>query len=642
MKFPFILLLVISPFYSIAQDGTWFEETTEFRGLSGVRGFKSYVADLNGDLYPDLITITGIDYFNNESGLRLWINEYDTVLGNPKQRIFKDRTAGSGLWSNRNEESGRRTTALAIADVDNDGDNDIVTAVYFHRKETTVDNGDRAAVLLNNGNATFTYKENSGLDSLGRLNTQGVTFLDVNRDGNIDLFLGNWSEDHTNNVFQDDALLLGNGDGSFSSISHSSGIAAAAAEPLYGSSAGDWNNDGWTDIFTAPYCRTRGRLWKNNGDNTFTDATLDANYNAQFIPGDNGQPLCMWGAYPSDFDNDGDFDYFFSLVHGGLGANEGRSVIVVNGGPDQDYRLEWQRDLLPISPPSPGHHADYEACWFDADQDGLVDLLIGQGEYPNNVGRFYLYHQQPDHTFKDITLDIGFAFSPFRPVNRVRVIDFDLDGDEDMLVSAGGSNLLHLLENRIADRSNHVSILIEGPDGTNRSAIGTNIKVYTPSGMQMKEIYAGQGNAAGQNGFCQHFGIGNESKVDSIVISLPNKEQSHLVIEDPEINSLMHLTRDQFIQYTGKTEAFSVFPNPVSTPNLSVFVPESFQSRPIRFSFYSLTGKLVHSTSRLVQNNQSVIALTPSFPSSGVYLLRITPANGEPRVLKIVYNPISN
>ena len=147
--------------------------------------------------------------------------------------------------------------------------------------------------------------------------------------------------------------MKGNGDGSFDNVSLVSGI-KDDVNPLYGANATDWNNDGWIDIATCPYCRSSGSLWKNNGNGKFTDVAPDVGYNTQVLNGEGWgdvamtypKALCTWAAQPQDFDNDGDIDFLYVLVHGGFvndvyGKPAGHSTIVVNKGKDSNYKLGW-------------------------------------------------------------------------------------------------------------------------------------------------------------------------------------------------------------------------------------------------------------------------------------------------------------
>jgi hypothetical protein len=96
---------------------------------------------------------------------------------------------------------------------------------------------------------------------------------------------------------------------------------------MYGVNVTDWNNDGWQDIITSPYCRSSGSLFENMKEGYFRDASFTAKYSAQRMGGDHGQALCQWEANPADFDNDGDMDLLQVSVHGGYDEGEGRTHI---------------------------------------------------------------------------------------------------------------------------------------------------------------------------------------------------------------------------------------------------------------------------------------------------------------------------
>ncbi|MBT8326725.1 MAG: VCBS repeat-containing protein [Bacteroidia bacterium] len=587
MKKLILNFLILLPALGFAQEKWWFSNITPSVGLDNVLGGKTYISDINGDQWPDLVVISGTDYFNNELPLSVWINEDD---GNGSRK-FVDKTAFSDINANRDESrNGRRTTAIALADIDNDGDKDILAGIYFHRVESSVDNGDRTEVLLNDGNGKFTIKEDNGFEDMPRLNTQGISFLDFDKDGILDVFLANWSVDHTQNVFQHDALLRGNGDGSFTDYSFASGISNTEAEPLYGCNVGDWNNDGNIDIFTAPYCRTGGRLWSNQGNSTFVDVSENANYDAQLMAGDNGQALCMWAAYPCDYDNDEDLDLFFTMVHGGLGATEGRSTIVQNQGEANDFLLDWQIDLLPRDGPRPQHQADYEAAWTDFNNDGLMDLLVGQGSYPGNNGRVYLFMQKEDHTFEDITFELGLNVPSYVETSRVRTCDFDRDGDEDLILSTKSNNQIQVLRNDIGNYNNFIAFEISGPKGCNKDFVGGKVKLYHDGIVQTQEVYEGEGNAAGQNDLIVHFGLKQSTLVDSVVLILPNHSNEKWVLNQPEINKFHNLSDRSFVPIS---ESYTtVYPNPVYEDYLQISTHEGNYTN-VEFRVYDRMGRMV-------------------------------------------------
>ena len=205
----FTLALLISS-QPNAQDSTWFEDVTSQVGLSGVRGNCIYVADVNNDDYPDLITITGKSYTTNRKAMRLYLNLQHPDSTNPSARIFVDFTDSSGINANPDtSDTGRTVMVAVLADIDNDGDVDLITQTYYHRIDVTPDFGDRGEVLLNDGEGHFTIVPDNGIHDLGWLNTVALTCLDYDLDGNIDLYIATFFDDYTNDIFMKDYLEIG-------------------------------------------------------------------------------------------------------------------------------------------------------------------------------------------------------------------------------------------------------------------------------------------------------------------------------------------------------------------------------------------------------------------------------------------------
>ena len=516
--------LVISCSYSYAQDATWFKIITKEVGLDSARGTRIMVADVNGDNYPDLIWGTG-DLNKNHIGIFLNIENPDK--SSPHKRIFKDFTKESNINVNRDpSKTGRIVDVCALADVDNDGDVDLVTSIYYHRLQMyqgVNDPGDRSEVLLNDGKGHFSLVPNSGLNTLtlvdtlpvGLINATGISFLDYDYDGKIDMYISTWFSDYAANLAIDnngyispDALLKGNGDGTFTLVKNS-GI-EKVFKPMYGVNITDWNNDGWQDIITSPYCRSGGSLFKNNKNGTFTDVAASVGYSAQLMGGDNGQALCQWEALPGDFDNDGDMDLLQVNVHGGYDAGEGRTHVTINKGEKEGYKLAWDMNRLKrIAPKSTTHVSDDGGAWIDIDGDTKLDVLIGQIGYDdpktgiNMQGqtRAYFLLQDSVGNFNDITDKLGFM-KTLQHAHSIEPVDFDLDGDQDIFISHMIYDTIpdhdtlkpieymqiELLENMNVKNNDWVSVKLDPPADCNRSAIGSRIVVYYDSLRQMREI----------------------------------------------------------------------------------------------------------------------------------------------------------
>lgn len=556
------IITIISTVQMFSQ--VWFNKVSKEAGLTEVKGFRVWLADVNGDDYPDLLW--GGDKGALYNSVFLMMNVPNPDQSSSLKRIFKDFTTESGLQKSRIDTNISRTVDIvALADLDNDGDLDIVTSIYGHRVQNYVSTGDRTEVMLNDGNGHFTLVNNHGLDyfnyasslALGQTNTTGLSFLDYDLDGNIDLYVGTWFAHYGEeaDVYMGNFLFKGNGDGTFQK-----GVQLGAAEPVYGTNVTDWNNDGWPDIVNSPYCRTSGQFFKNvNG--MFIEASAEAGYNTQRLGGDHGQNLCQWEANPADFDNDGDMDLLEVKVHGGYNPGEGRTTISVNSGQENGFKYDWELSRINRAAPMESHLGDQGGTWFDMDNDGLQDMALGQNSYPtaNIYGqeRLYLLLQDKSGNFNEILPSIT-KLDTLKEAHSMEPADFDMDGDQDLFLSRnvretilenGVSkeivySAIELIENKKAEENNFIQIKLDrNPDikNANASYIGAKIFVSVHGITQKQEIQSGLGHFAGMQHFIKTFGLGKETAIDSVVVYYPNKAKSRLVIYNPPVNTLIKI-----------------------------------------------------------------------------------------------------
>lgn len=559
MKLCFVIAFSVLFFTAAnAQDASWVKNVTAEIGLDSARGARIVIADVNNDDYPDLIWGTGNAGKNK---FYLYLNVPNPDASSPNKRLFRDFTAESGMNANRTAGKGQRTIDVAaLADIDNDGDLDLITSIYYHRWEyyntPALDPGDRSEVMLNDDKGHFTLVNNNGLHDLdlpqfmtkALTNTTGMSLFDYDLDGKLDLYLSQWFRDYQNDVKMKDILMKGNGNGTFSFVQNSG---VNVAEPMYGINVTDWNNDGWTDVITSGYCRSGGSLFVNNGNGTFTDISPLANYSGQHTGGDGGQKLCQWEAQPADFDNDGDIDLLQVSVHGGYDAGEGRTHVTVNQGAEKNYRLEWDVARIRRDAPAMSHLGDQGGQWFDLDNDGLQDLAIGQMAYPqaNTAGqeRLYILRQNSNGYFDDISKAIG-IFTPEKEGHSMEPVDFDMDGDLDLMFSrqvrlSSGSPYMQimLLRNDTGNKNNFISIKLNPPAGVNRNAVGARITVHTGVTRQIREISAGGGHFAGQQHFIQLFGLGAYQHVDSVTVRWPRKDNNTVTVRNLPVNTAVEI-----------------------------------------------------------------------------------------------------
>ncbi|MBD3370200.1 hypothetical protein GF402_07555 [Candidatus Fermentibacteria bacterium] len=298
-----------SGFWLYRNDRDVFVDITSSSGLAGVSGSRIIWAELTGDDYTDLALDTG-------SGQSLYENDGDCS--------FTDITAGSGITG----------SVICSADFDNDGNADLLTltgsgcsVLYndgtgkFSASQATTGSywcgvcldydldgdqdiylgtyGSDPNVLLRNDGSSFQdVTASAGVEWNG--GTSGITSGDYNNDGYPDLYLGNTSSPGCK-------LFENQGDGTFDDVTSAAGVTGHTDTRT--PSFVDYNNDGWLDIFVSnhDFYTYSNQMYRNNGDGTFTDVGEPLGLSGEMI-GD------YFGTAWGDFDLDGDAD-LFSVGH---------------------------------------------------------------------------------------------------------------------------------------------------------------------------------------------------------------------------------------------------------------------------------------------------------------------------------------
>ncbi|TYO97129.1 VCBS repeat protein [Geothermobacter ehrlichii] len=243
---------------------------------------------------------------------------------------------------------------------------------------------------------------------------KGVAFGDINNDGLVDLYVSNkGGANH---------LYLNKGNGKFEDITARAGEGLDYPGLAMGSVFGDYNNDGFVDLYLATggrYEIEANRLFRNNGDGTFTDVTEEAGV---------GLKAFTYGASWADYDNDGYLDLY--CANYGVGA---KNVLFHNNG---DGTFTDVTDVAGVGDRS----WSWMGVWADVNGDHYVDLYVVNGQYP--VGeKNRLYINNGDGTFRDATSEAGVE-DPNWGLGAA-FADIDNDGDLDLFVSnyVGPNNL---------------------------------------------------------------------------------------------------------------------------------------------------------------------------------------------------------
>ena len=330
--------------------------------------------------------------------------------------------------------------------------------------------------------AGVTYKVICGdeiTEYLIDVNGQGAAFFDYDNDGDQDIYLVNGSsrKAESADVRPHDYLLRNNGDGTFSDVTAEAHLGDTSWSS--GCAVGDYNNDGYLDLYVTNY--GPNRLYRNNGDGTFAEIG-----NASGVAGPQlTPPKWSMGAAFGDYDNDGHLDLFvcnfarFDYWEHRPPPKPGspctlKSVPIAcppdmfEGGQDLLYRNRGDGTFADVTQPAgliredPGR--GFASAFSDFDNDGDLDLYVA-----NDSGHNFYYINEGDGTFSDGSLTSGAAFDEFgngQGSMGLTVGDFDNDGLTDIFVTNFIEQYNTLYRNQgshlFLDQSTHVGLGLIG------------------------------------------------------------------------------------------------------------------------------------------------------------------------------------
>ena len=307
-------------------------------------GNGTFTRVMTGNIATDPGTAFGAAWadYDNDGALDLFVavnsSGSDWLYHNNGNGSFTKITAGAIVSSGGNGNN------CSWGDYDNDGFVDLFVA-----------NSDQRDFLYhNNGDSTFTRITNGPIAEKAG-NSQGGTWGDYDNDGRLDLFVSRVNEPNL--------LYHNEGNGVFRTITN--GIMVTEQAASQGTSWGDYDNDGYLDMFVAnPINGLKNFLYHNNGDGSFSKITTGP------VVADTFGSCGVW----ADYDNDGFLDLFI--------ANRSiRNSLFHNNG---DGTFTKITDVVPAIDPN----NSFSAAWADYDNDGFPDLFV------SNVGTYnnFLYH----------------------------------------------------------------------------------------------------------------------------------------------------------------------------------------------------------------------------------------------------------
>jgi len=478
--------------------------------------------DYDGDGRLDLYFVNGAALADpmkpgqppDKSDPRYWNRLYRNTGG----LKFEDVTEKAGV---RGRHYGM---GAATGDYDNDGDTDLYVT------------GFPANILYrNNGNGTFTDVTAAAGVGGGGWSTS-VAFVDYDRDGDLDLFVARYvawdfepdiwcgarkpgyrSYCHPDQ-FQPITHLLyrNNGDGTFTDVSRTSGIAASPGKGL-GVAINDFDRDGWPDILVANDSYPQ-QLFHNQRDGKFQEIGLTAG----LAYDDDGSTYGGMGVDFADYDNDGWPDVFINALaqqRYALYRNSKGSFDYVSG-PSQVGAITRLR-------------SGWGAKFADFDNDGFRDLFVAQGHVMDNIeltqpNTRYLeplllmrnIGGELAGRFADISAQSGAVFQTPLAARGAAFGDLDNDGWVDAVISSNNDPPV-ILRNQGAAGSHWLMVRTVGAK-SNRDGIGARVRIVPESGPDQHGFVATASSYLSANDPRVHFGLGSAVKVKRLEITWPS------------------------------------------------------------------------------------------------------------------------
>lgn len=530
------------------------------------------VGDLNGDGLEDI-------YFSaNVSGNQLYLNQ-----GNFK---FKEIAKPSGTEG----RPGPWKTGVTFVDIN--GDN--LLDIYLCYSGNLIPEKRKNQLFVNQGNDENgiplfqEMAEEYGIDS-GSPSTS-ASFFDFDRDGDLDLFLLNHNTQSTQILdisvtksalkqkHEAGPQFFENQNGKFTEITEKAGISSSSLSYGLGLAISDINRDGWPDIYIGNDYTIPDYLYINQKDGTFKDQILEmidhvSNFSMgndiadinndglvdimtlDMMPEDNARQKLLLAP-----DN---YEVFDLNVKKGFHHQYMRNMLHVNNGDGTFYEIgqvagisntDWSwaslfadfdndgwKDLFV----SNGYLRDYNNMDFLKYMDNYVqtsggklkreDLLNMVKNMPSSNLTNYIYRNNENLTFENVTKEWGLNKSANS--NGVAYSDLDNDGDLDLVINNINSKAF-IYQNQSVDNdhTNFLKIKLVG-DKSNSLALGASIKIFSQGKTQLLEQNVHRGFQSSVSPIL-HFGLGNTSNVDSLIVTWP----------DGSISKMMGISGNQQIE----------------------------------------------------------------------------------------------
>ena len=541
-----LLLLILQPFLLIfpplGSAASYFRDVTDamkldFRHINGFSAERRLVETMGsgGALFD----------FDNDGDLDLYLVQGNSLSSSaessPTNRLYRN---DAGVFTDITTSANVGDTGYGLGAVAADYDSDGYRDLY-------VTNLGKNVLYRNKGDGTFTDVTEHAQVGCPLLSASAA-FADIDRDGDLDLYVCNYVEyaldtdipcyyQNTLRIYCGpneyhgiaDVLYRNNGDGTFTDVTKAAGVYEPTTRGL-GVVFTDVNNDRWLDIYVANDM-SPNTLFINQGDGTFREEGVlrGVAYNGDGIA--NGS----MGIDAGDYDNDGDIDLWVSNF--ALEAN----CLIQNDGDGYFEDVTFDTHLA-----DPSFYAlGFGTRFIDFDNDGWLDLLVGNGHIWDNVKQIdtkqryaqpvQLFRNQGAAGFTEITAEAGLDTTPY-VVRGMLFGDIDTDGDVDVVLCQSNRPAV-ILSNEIGSENAWLTVELVGTDG-NTDAIGAQVQLEVADMTLLREVICGASYLSG-NDLRLTFGLGNASQINNLRVRWHNGDVQQLSDKVP-IRQIVTFSQD--------------------------------------------------------------------------------------------------
>ena len=497
----------------------------DFRSTYGGKDTSTYILETTG---------TGVAFLDYDRDGRLDVffangTTLEESPGGQGPRCALYHNNGDGTFTDVTVAAGVARSGwgqgVAVGDYDNDGWPDLYLTFFG-----------RNVLLRNKGDGTFADVTDAAGVAAGGWSTSAA-FADYDNDGRLDLYVARYVDldlktaprpGTQKNCFYHgfpvmcgprglpgarDVLYHNNGDGTFTDVTVRAGDLDRERYRGLGVVWGDYDDDGWPDLFVANDAHPN-LLYHNNRNGTFSEVAFTAGVAFD----EDGRERAGMGVDFADYDNDGRLDLVVTNFYGephSLYRNQGNGTFVETTWPSGIGEATMR-------------YLGWGAGFVDFDNDGNRDLFFVNGHVYPEVDRQQLdetyaeqslvFRNRGDGTFADVTRSAGEALVPRWAGRGAAFGDYDDDGRVDVVISTVNGRAV-LLHNESGSANHWLTVKLTGTRG-NRDAIGARVKVSAGAATLMHEVHGGASYLS-QSDLRAHFGLGSLAVVSSLEVRWP-------------------------------------------------------------------------------------------------------------------------